>query len=427
LDYSRKRLREFLEEVKRLRGMEFPYEHSRQALLEIEGVFRQHLEYHEHLDEKSDPSTVEAACETELTALREYLPFLGLIIRSTNVRNAFEMYRPLLRLTRRIVGHKTKLIISSEWEYSPLVYLGITFLPGFVLVGLPAHQSGNPLLIPLAGHELGHAMWSEKILNSLWELAYRRKVEDHILANIQKNHMARFQDLFPDVQKPQDLTSDFFGQQTWAPASDWAIQQCQELFCDFVGLRIFGESYLYSLAYLLSPHQLGIRPVFYPNILTRINSLIMAAARYGIDAPVGYEKLFKDLDEPNPMERHKTLLLELADGASSNLVGELISEADSLLSTPDIPARQPEAQKRAISAKVDEIYRDFEFVAPAQKAGNLANILNAGWKAYRTAEFWSNVPQIKNQQNPAEFKERVLKELILKSIEVLEFEEITTE
>src|ERR1017187_8982751 len=91
LDYSRKRLREFLGEVERMRGLEFPYEHSKRALLEIESVFRQHLDCLSQLDDKSDAATVEAACETELTALREYLPFLGLIIRSTNVRNAFEM------------------------------------------------------------------------------------------------------------------------------------------------------------------------------------------------------------------------------------------------------------------------------------------------------------------------------------------------
>ena len=156
-----------------------------------------------------------------------------------------------------------------------------------------------------------------------------------------------------------------------------------------------------------------------------MKSLVTAAGQYGIGVPAEYEKLFKDLDEPNSTERHKILLLDLADRASSSLIGELISQADTLLSAPDIPRWQPEDQKRRISTKIDEIYRDFEFVAPAQNAESLAHILNAAWKAFGTTDFWSNVPQIQNQQSPAEFKEKILKELVLKSIEVFEFEEIT--
>ena len=56
-------------------------------------------------------------------------------------------------------NRETRLILSSEWDYSPFMYDQITDLPSFVFIGLPACESANPLLLPLAGHELGHSVW----------------------------------------------------------------------------------------------------------------------------------------------------------------------------------------------------------------------------------------------------------------------------
>ena len=68
------------------------------------------------------PDSVLSPCIVSLEVLFTYVPLLGLILRSTNTRNAFEAYAPLLRLARKILGKDTKLIISSEWDYSPYVY-----------------------------------------------------------------------------------------------------------------------------------------------------------------------------------------------------------------------------------------------------------------------------------------------------------------
>jgi hypothetical protein len=141
--------------------------------------------------------------------------------------------------------------------------------------------------------------------------------------------------------------------------------------------------------------------------------------------PEGYGGLFKDLDEPDATERHKIFLLKLADGASATLIEDLISQVDSVLSTPGTPKWQPQAHKEAFSKKVQEIYADLENVAPAQNAGSVAHILIAAWRAYRTGSFWSNVPQIQRKVDPTAFREKTLKEIVLKSIEVFEFEEIT--
>ena len=101
LEYSKRRLTAFLEEIERLKGSEFPYLHSEHALGLIESYFSRYLAQLKKHGTKSNPATVRAACAAELTGLFEYLPLLGFILRSTNPRNAFEVYGPLLRLAER--------------------------------------------------------------------------------------------------------------------------------------------------------------------------------------------------------------------------------------------------------------------------------------------------------------------------------------
>ena len=54
---------------------------------------------------------------------------------------------------------------------------------------------------------------------------------------------------------------------------------------------------------------------------------------------------------------------------------------------------------------------------PAEKCKCLADILNAAWLAYRDLAFWEHNPQI------AERKDTILKELVLKNIELFEIEQ----
>jgi len=94
LEYSKRRLAAFLEEIQHLKGSEFPYAHSEHALELIEHWFSGYLTQLGKLTAGSDASTVRAACAAELTGLFEYLPLLGFILRSTNPRNAFEFHGP---------------------------------------------------------------------------------------------------------------------------------------------------------------------------------------------------------------------------------------------------------------------------------------------------------------------------------------------
>jgi len=273
-----------------------------------------------------------------------------------------------------------------------------------VLIGLPAHESDNPLLLPLAGHELGHSIWATRDLSSKFGVLIDAKVIGDI-----KKRWTEYKALFPDVTSSTILDTDFFAQQTWSPASDWGARQAEETFCDFAGLRIFGESYLHAFAYLLAPKQLWMRSVLYPNLVKRVDNLIKAATQYGLAVPAGYKDEFEDLLPPNSFDRQQTFLLSLADAASSSVTDALLLEVKGII---DSSLKNPTSE-----SKVAEVLKDFQAVAPASDAGCLANMLNAGWQAFHDHELWMNISQIQS-------KEKTLKELILKSIEVFEYEQL---
>ena len=76
-----------------------PYQSTRSALDAIESNFKEELAKLDDLDEGvNDDRTIKDACAVALGLLHEYVPFLGFILRSTNVRNAFEICAPLQRL-----------------------------------------------------------------------------------------------------------------------------------------------------------------------------------------------------------------------------------------------------------------------------------------------------------------------------------------
>jgi len=404
-EYSISKLQGILEEVGRLKESEFPYQHSRDALIRLEELFLSHKNGLEGLAPKKDPAIVRQLCSAIVADLFKYIALLGFVLRSTNVRNAFEVYGPLLRLSRQIIGDNTKLVLSSEWEYSPFTYRPLAELPNFVLIGSPAPESSNPLLIPLAGHELGHTIWNVKSLSA----KYRLKVDERIREEI-RNRLTDYQKFYQGhASKPADVAPEnIFVTKVMALPAEWAMKQCEELFCDFVGLYLFGAAYLHAFAYLLAPTA-GQRSPLYPNTLTRVERLKQAAIKYGSEMPVDYASLFQNRSELPPSEEQKKFLLSLADVASNGLSADLINEAESILAAANVPLTIP-AEKRRILER-------FKFIVPAVDVKSLSDILNAAWDVYHDKAFWSHLPQI---QNP----ERALKELVLKSIEVLEIEGI---
>jgi hypothetical protein len=412
IEYAKHRVKAFLDELGRLAESEFPYLHSKLALEQLKKLFQRKLDRLNAFEETSDPAIVKQECAIALRSLFEYLPLAGFVLRSTNVRNAFEVFRPLLRLASEILepgvpkqDRKTKLVISSEWDYSPFIYREIPDLPYFVLIGLPAPESANPLLIPLAGHELGHSLFAKlKLSRSLMP-----RVKQQILTVIESK-WNEYSALFPFIKR-EELTTNMFAFETWNQAVSWCMRQAEETFCDFVGLRIFGTSFLHSFAYLLSPNA-GPRSVIYPNMGKRIAHLLAAAVAYRIEIPLDYQSIFEDNPAASLTESDK-YRVSLADQALESLIPELITNVDEAIK----PVLTPDNSKE----EIERICQRFQRVVPAENCRSLSDLLAASWVTFNNPSLWSEFPEIQKKRNG------VLKELVLKNIEIFEIEQILRE
>jgi hypothetical protein len=406
------RVESVLETIRFLLGSEFPYSDSKVALNKIETLFKDKLNRLNSLPPGADPDYVKLQCATSLNACFVYLPLLGFILRSTNIRNAFELFGPLLEISGAALEpgvekskRKTQLLLSSEWNYSPITYHEIPDLPSFVLIGFPASESSNPLLVPLSGHELGHSMWADRKMELQFRPIIQRAIIDYI-----NGHWADYQSLFPNVDDPSRLATDLFALETWSRALNWAVQQAKESFCDFIGIRIYGPSFLKAFAYLFAPNVHSPRSESYPQSMKRVRNLIRAAETYGFDVPSGYEGMFKPRPEPQlaPADGYR---LRMADEVLDIVINGLIAKANDLISETNI-------QKPNL-AEVKRIRKQLGLMVPAQHCTSLSNILNAAWEAYEDRNLWK--PTLKE---PGRKKEQILKDLVLKNIEIFEVEQI---
>jgi hypothetical protein len=404
IEYGRKRVAAFLEEIDRLRQSEFPYGHPCDALDLLAERFRNHQSILEKAT-LATPDVVNNACSASLYELQIYLPILGFILRSTDVRNAFEVYAPLLRLARTILGNDTKLILSSEWELSPFVYRSITGLGGFVLIGLPSPESANPLLIPLAGHELGHSVWQTEDLSKKFE----ERIKNGILSELLNNRWGEFHSLYPHYKKEDLGGGDLFAPLVWKPAYTWTLLQTEEIFCDFFGLQLFAESYLHAFAYLISPGICGQRSPAYPNITRRVSHLVRAAKAMSVSVPDEFTSSF--IGETEPPEPVTKLLASVADTVSASFELDLIDLTRNLVTNKGAPTRKTEI----VSTICDEFLKR---IAPPSKPQSLTDITNAGWDCILNPDLWRTFPQIRLDD-----RARVLSDLMLKTMEVSEIYE----
>lgn len=414
IEYSIERVSRVIDTIKSLHESEFPYEQSKQALSGVDDIFQERLALLEAAKSLSDHEDVadliHTVCAESLETIFRYLPLLGFVLRSTNVRNAFEVHGPVSRLAQGLLESDTKLLVASEWDYSPLAYSDIPGMESFVLLGLPSPESSNPLLIPLAGHELGHALWSKLNLTTAYNDIATSSIQNDIDTHTEL--LTAFSELYGVPPDQTDKWSDIFVSSTISPSVTWTVRQAEETFCDFVGLRIFGEAFLYAFAYLLSPGE-GFRQVEYPSIPTRISNLLKAAKKWTMPSPNKYEKQFMPQWSPPPFveESDKAkFLLELTDRALLRQVNDLIERADRCVTEKGIPFPD--------STIIKEIRKRIDLTIPAEKSKQIANILNAGWNAYLDDDLWSDYPHIHKDVR----RER-LRELILKNIEILDLEQ----
>lgn len=410
LAYTTQRLEAFIAEIEHLGDSDFPYAHSREALNELRQLFETKLADLRALSPATDLGVVKQHCTEALGLFFDFLPLIGFVLRSTNVRNAFEMFRPLLHMAQQVVepnippaDRTTRLLLSSEWDYSPLTFYRIPHLTGFVFLGFPAPESGNPLLLPLAGHELGHTVWTTKDFETALTPIISQSVVDVVTAR-----WAQYEILFSPTYAKEDLQTNMEAVTIWQIAVTWAISQAEETFCDFLGFALFGESFLHAFSYLLAP-TLGSRPVGYPALRTRAERLIAWADQKGVARPTDYVDLF-GVDLTPTLTPPQLFLLGVADEAVSRIVVELQRRAESAVTDAGIPS--------ASDGEKGRVLQRFKLMVPAERCVTVADILNAAWSAYLDEAFWSE------SSIPEGRRAKILKDLVLKNLEVMEIERI---
>ncbi|MFI5023749.1 MAG: hypothetical protein ACHQRJ_19125 [Alphaproteobacteria bacterium] len=396
------KLNAVLAEVQKIKHSDFAYSDSVTALDLIEKTLRADLQRLDNLTPHSPENLKIAASEAATTHVIIFMELLGVILRSSNIRNAFEFYSPLQALAKRLIGNAARLILSSEWEYSPLTYPStIPELPNYVLIGLPASESSNALIIPLAGHELGHSVWLT--LNCSQQL--KSTLKDTIVKKI-CDQWGAYLKFYPSAS--QDALTDLVGESTWRIAYIWAESQCQEVFCDIMGVRLFGESYLYAFEYLLAPNLTGEQSPLYPPMHIRASLLAHFYKHLGWEIPNKFTESFKDEESPFEPGTSESFFLSLAVDTTRSAVDALIRICLDHCNSKGIPL--PDSDER------DRLYQAFSKLVPATRITNIANIVNAGWKAHFDEHLWEN--------RAAVFVKRrtVLNDLVLKTLEVMEIE-----
>lgn len=382
---ARRRAHAFLAEIATLEGSDFPHTDAEDALVEIAAHFRGLLEDTKGL-ENASYRTIKELCLSIEVSSESYTPVLGFILRSTNVRNAFELYDPLKIIVEKVIGPDTRLIISSEWDFIPFTYpMNLDVLPNYVLVGGPATESSSPLLIPLAGHEIGHSAWAHHGIPARIESAFDAELQSVIEGS------------------PQDAAAleEQFGEGYEGSVREIVFKQLEETFCDCFGLFLFGEAYVFAYEYLKFPGG-DIRSLDYPPDQDRNRYLIQAAAwRSLVLAPGIFEGWSDSPDDP-----HGSAELDyVVDKIVKAMVPQLFPLAAELLNKAEIalPA----------AGEIKSIGKAFERDVPYAEGGSLANIVTAGWLRLRSRGGLSEVNEL--------VEGATLNETMLKSIEVSEY------
>ena len=414
LDNTKTKLQSAIDLASELSRGDFPNEHARQALIELRNVFNDGLDALKSVDPSADPAVVKTLCAAESAKLFGLFPYLGFLSRSTDTRNAFEIHGPLLRIVSKLLDPSSRLVISSEWEFSPFTWIPPkqTVLSDVVMIGAPASESWNALTLPLAGHELGHSVWARKDFAS----AIGPLVLDEILVYVEGPGWTAYQRSFPEIKDRSAIRGDLVAQSTLAPCYEWAIKQCEEVFCDCLGLLLFRESFLHAFHYLIAPGLPYRRSFLYPPSNKRALLLERAANVSGIDVSHKFSTEFDD--EAAPSDARAGVLVSVADAATASVMPIMLSIATDLVTNAGIVAASLDERK--------EIVNNFAVCVPPQRVSNLPAIVNGAWDYYLGGmpEWRLAYPEIFSKNRSLENRAlEMLSDLTFKAIEVHEIEE----
>ena len=144
VDYVRRKLEATLDQIHAIESVDFPHEDPERALGTLRSALRVRLNELDSVVRDGDLNGIQSTCKDINYKIVEVHPILGFLLRATNIRNPFEIFRPIRDLARKLLDHTPGMVLSSEWEFSPFTFPVISEdLKDFVFIGLPASEAGN--------------------------------------------------------------------------------------------------------------------------------------------------------------------------------------------------------------------------------------------------------------------------------------------
>lgn len=399
LSSARRRIDAFIEQIDVLAASSFPHEDGKKVLAAIRSHCRQ-IRTDLDLPSTTRDDVIDQLCQRLLDDVAMYTELLGFILRSTNVRNPFELHFVVRKLVTQAVGEDINLLISSEWNYNPFTYpMSVDQLADTILIGTPAPEANNPHLIPLAGHEVGHSAWRVYACAPRYTLLVTETVKAELETNPSLSKALYAASPLRALDKDRVINR----------CAGHVLQQLEEVFCDVFGLFLFGHGYLAAFDYLLGPGNF-VRDLDYPSDGQRMAFLQASANILGIIV----EPELVDRWVEGQVSRADRPMAAIADAVVERLVpkvrDDLIADlVDRGLSPPDVEEE-------------GAVLRAFQAGEPYPERAGLGAIISAGWRRLRELDVLEAIGDHEGwQQDSRQKSYGVLADLVLKTVEIAEY------
>lgn len=400
LKHASERVDNFIQEIMYLRRQNFPLESSTSALDRLLTYYEKCKNDLEAWNSATDQSKINSLIQAVLGPLSSDHTILGFINRSANARNPFELKGPFESLARKFLDPNFKVLLSSEWNYSPHVLdldaSSTHALREYLLFGFPVSDANNPFIAPIFGHEIGHPLWRIRDMFgffSPWAVMETNKA-------------------LPELE--EKLSTALSSKSHPTPTIDpnqlaiIVISKVAELFCDAIGQAIFGPSFLAAVGSFSASFVSNLRSRSHPPDATRIKFLKRLSGEFHQEIIIDWERHFP---EPRPAVSYEDHVLEISDGIAEKSEDLIIERVKEIVVKP-FDQRPPGGDKWPDIHAINNVIEEFKAFAPPGEAVSLPVILNAGWR-FRQAGYpgW-------DQSIPDGKKLIGLQELILKSCEI---------
>lgn len=399
LSSAKRRIDAFIEQIDILAASSFPHDDGKKALAAIRTYCRE-LQDDLELPAGVRSDVIDQLCVTLLDKVTNFTGIIGFILRSTNVRNPFELHYIVKKLVIQALSEPVNLLISSEWDYVPFTYpMNVDQLPDSILIGTPAPESSNPLLISLAGHEVGHSAWRV--------YACTPKYSDVAIAEvrreIERNTKAR-----KELLKAAPLGALDYERVVNQCAGN-VMQQLEEVFCDLFGLFLFGHAFVAAFDYLLGPGGYD-RVLNYPSDQQRMAILAESAVELDLKLdPAMVEHWTATV--PRRTDRAEA---EIVDAVTASMIPDLRSDLFAKLRSLGMNPPNEDVIENVLAA--------FARGEPYPERVELGEIISAGWRRLRELDVNESPGADKEEQHVNRVKHyRVLADLVLKTVEVAEY------